>query len=100
MRPYAALGAVTGDDAVPGLTPVAALMLSTPGTDIVLEVERAEAQTVNDPYATISAEALDELRDEMGLFVASRILRAIYRGRAPQRVTVRVVVKLDGKAAR
>ena len=48
---------------------------------------------------TISRDALDVLQSSMTLWVASRILRAIDQGHAPQIVTVRITVKLDGKAA-
>ena len=82
------------------LRPDAAAMLAMAGPDMTIEVERAEAAVVRDGHGvTLSREALEALGTEITLWVASRMLRAIDRGAPPQRVTVRVVVKLDGELA-
>jgi hypothetical protein len=70
-----------------------------PGHSMSFEVERTPAVKVAEPDHTISADALTTLVAEIGTFILSRLSRAMDRGHAPQRVEVRVSVRLDGDPA-
>jgi hypothetical protein len=76
-----------------------ALMLAMPGAGVDLEVERTERMAVREVGTTLSAEAVTELSEQMTMWVASRMLRAMDRGRPPRRVTVFLRVELDGQPA-
>jgi hypothetical protein len=96
MRPYPTVGAVTEARR----RALYARMMTIPGPDVELEVERAEARTVAEPGLTISERAADALLDEMVCWFGTRINRWFdLRGKAAQRVTVSLHVELDGEDA-
>jgi hypothetical protein len=74
-------------------------MAEMPGATMIFEVERTEHQTVMEPDRTISPDAVAVLLTEIGQWVLSRLGRAMEAGHPAQRVTVSVVVWLDGQPA-
>jgi hypothetical protein len=78
-------------------TEAARRMAEQPGSRASLAVERSEQRQREEPGRTISSEALVSLRDQIGLWVGTRIHRRwAESGQPPQEVEVEVNVKLDG----
>jgi hypothetical protein len=73
-------------------------MMEVPGSRISMVVERSEARQRERPDLTISADALQALLDQLGMWVGTRISRRFSEsGEAPQEIEVEVNVKLDGR---